>query len=119
MEAAPKVGRLAIIDSAGKMSDNIYLVGLVRPTGFGFAPDGFGSHAGVLFVADEGKLASQNNGEHDGRVYRLFKGMAREYASGLTDPTCLKFVGKTMVLCDPAAHGKPGSGAIVTLAPMY
>ncbi len=118
-EPAPKVGRIAIVDSSGKMKDDFYLVGLIRPTGFGFAPEGFGDHAGVLFVADQGKLAADNKGERDGCVYRLFKGMARRYATGLVDPTCLKFAGKTMVLCDPAAHGKPGSGALVTIAPSY
>ncbi len=118
-EIAPKVGRIAIIDGSGKMKDDFYLVGLIRPTGFSFAPEGFGNHAGVLFIADEGKLAADNKGERDGRVYRLFKGMAREYATGLVDPTCLKFAGKTMVVCDPAARGKPGAGALVTIAPMY
>ena len=118
-ETASRVGRIAIIDASGKMKDEFYLVGMIRPTGFAFAPEGFGDHAGVLFVADQGKLAAENNGERDGRVYRLFKGMAREYATGLVDPTCLKFAGKTMVLCDPAAHGKTNSGALVTIAPTY
>jgi hypothetical protein len=119
MEIATKVGRIAVIDRNGKMGDTPYLVGFNHPTGFGFAPEGFGSYADVLFVADAGKWASKNAGEHDGVVYRLFKGVAREYATGLVDPTCLKFVGKTMVLCDPAAHGKPGSGALMTIAPQY
>lgn len=119
MASVAKVGRIAVVDRTGKMTDTPYLVGLTRPTGFGFAPEGFGSYAGVLFVADAGRWASDNNGEHDGLVYRLFKGMAREYATGLVDPTCLKFVGKTMVLCDPAAHGKSGAGSLVTIAPMY
>jgi hypothetical protein len=118
-ETAPKVGRIAIIDPSGKMNDDFYLVGLIRPTGFAFAPEGFGDHTGVLFVADQGKLAADNKGEHDGRVYRLFKGMAREYGTGLVDPTCMKFAGKTMVLCDPAAHGKTNSGALVTISPAY
>jgi len=37
-ESAAKVGRIAIIDSSGKMKDEFYLVGLIRPTGFAFAP---------------------------------------------------------------------------------
>lgn len=118
-ETASRVGRIAIIGPDGKMADNPYLVGFIRPTGFGFAPDGFGNYAGVLFIADAGKWASENSGEHDGRVYRLFKGVAREYATGMVDPTCLKFVGKTMVLCDPAAHGKTGAGALLAIAPGY
>ena len=118
-EPAPKVGRIAIIDASGKMRDEFYLVGLIRPTGFAFAPEGFGDHAGVLFIADQGKLAADNNGEHDGHVYRLFKGMARDYGTGLVDPSCLKFAGKTMVLCDPAARGKTNSGELVTISPTY
>ena len=118
-EPAPKVGRIAIIDPSGKMRDEFYLVGLIRPTGFAFAPEGFGDHKGVLFVADQGKLAADNNGEHDGHVFRLFKGMARDYGTGLVDPSCIKFAGKTMVLCDPAARGKTNSGALVTIAPAY
>jgi hypothetical protein len=100
------------------MSENPYLVGFIRPTGFAFAPDGFGSYAGVLFIADAGKWASENKGDHDGRVFRVYKGVAREYATGMVDPTCMKFVGKTMVLCDPAAKGKTGTGALITIAPM-
>ena len=118
-ETASRVGRIAIIDASGKMRDEFYLVGLIRPTGFAFAPEGFDNHAGVLFVADQGKLAAENKGERAGRVYRLFKGMPREYATGLVDPTCLRFAGKTMVLCDPAARGKTNSGALVTIAPTY
>lgn len=118
MESAAKVGRIAIVGRDGKLADNPYLVGFIRPTGFAFAPPGFGNYSGVLFVADEGRMASENGGERDGRIYRLFKGVAREYATGMVDPSALKFVGTTMVICDPAAHGKPGSGALLAIAPM-
>ncbi|MFZ0887901.1 MAG: hypothetical protein WA005_05560 [Candidatus Binataceae bacterium] len=119
METAAKVGRIAIVGRDGKLGGDPYLVGFIRPTGFAFAPSGFASYGRVLFIADAGRLASENAGEHDGRIYRVFKGVAREYATGMVDPSALKFVGNTMVICDPAAHGKPGSGALLTIAPMY
>jgi hypothetical protein len=68
-------------------------------------------------ISDTGKLASENNNERDGSVYRVEKGIARGFASGLMDPTDMKFIGSKAVICDPAEKGK-GQGAIVIISSM-
>lgn len=118
MQGSARIGRIEVVDARAKVSNDPYLVGFMRPTGFAFAPVGFGSYGGALFIADAGKLAADSEGRPDGVVYRVYKGVARSFATGLVDPTSLRFVGKTMVLCDPAARGKKGAGAIVTIGSM-
>jgi hypothetical protein len=114
MAGASKVGRIGIVAPDGKMKDDVYLVGFIRPTGFAWSPESFGSYGGDLFIADTGKLVSESD-TRDGVVYRVDKGLARPYAAGLMDPTDLKFIGKKIVICDPAEKGK-GQGAIVIIS---
>ena len=114
MGGASKVGRISIVGADGKMKDDIYLVGFIRPTGFAWSPSSFGSYGDELMIADLGKSASENNNDRDGTVYRVEKGIARPFAAGLMDPTDLKFVGSKIVICDPAEKGQ-GQGAIVIL----
>ncbi|MDO8434570.1 MAG: hypothetical protein Q7S58_19405 [Candidatus Binatus sp.] len=114
MAGASKVGRIAIVAPDGKMKDDVYLVGFIRPTGFAWSPSNFGSYGGDLFIADTGKLVAESD-NRDGGVYRVDKGLARPYAAGLMDPTDLKFFGKKIVICDPAEKGK-GQGAIVIIS---
>jgi hypothetical protein len=118
MGGASKIGRLGVIGADGKLKDDPYLVGFIRPTGFGYSPGGWGSYPNAFFIADTGKLAEQNHGEADGTLLRVYKGVARPFAGRLVDPTCLKFIGNKMVLCDPAAKGKAGDGAIVVISSM-
>ncbi len=113
MAGASKVGRIGIVSADGKMKDDVYLVGFVRPTGFAWSPSSFGSYGDELFIADTGKLVTES-AERDGVIYRVEKGLARPFASGLMDPTDLKFIGKKIVICDPAEKGK-GQGAIVII----
>jgi hypothetical protein len=115
MGGASKVGRIGIVMADGKMKDDVYLVGFIRPSGFGFSPSSFGSYGDELFIADTGKFVGENNGDRDGVVYRVDKGIARPFASGLMDPTDLKFFGNKIVICDPAEKGK-GQGAIVVIS---
>lgn len=117
IQGSARVGRIDMVDASGKVSNDPYLVGFMRPTGFAFAPAGFGSYGGALFIADAGKWAAESDGEPDGTIYRVYKGVARSFATGLVDPSNLRFIGGTMVLCDPAAKGKKG-GAIVTIGSM-
>ena len=114
---AAKVGRIGMIGPDGKLKDDVYLVGFIRPSGFAWSPSSFGSYSDELMIADTGKFASENNNERDGTVYRVEKGIARGFASGLMDPTDLKFVGSKAVICDPAEKGK-GQGAIVIISSM-
>jgi hypothetical protein len=112
---AAKVGRISMIGADGKMQDEVYLVGFTRPSGFAWSPSSFGSYSDELMIADTGKFASENNNERDGTVYRVEKGIARGFASGLMDPTDMKFIGSKAVICDPAEKGK-GQGAIVIIS---
>jgi hypothetical protein len=114
---ASKVGRISMVGADGKMKDEVYLVGFIRPSGFAWSPSTFGSYSDELMISDTGKLASENNNERDGSVYRVEKGIARGFASGLMDPTDMKFIGSKAVICDPAEKGK-GQGAIVIISSM-
>jgi len=113
--AASKIGRISIVGADGKMKD-VYLVGFIRPGGFGWSPSSFGSYGNELMVADTGKFGSENNYQRDGVVYRVEKGIAREFAGGLVDPTDMKFIGSKAVICDPAEKGKAQQGAIVIIS---
>ena len=110
-----KVGRIGMVGPDGKMKDEVYLVGFIRPSGFAWASSSFGSYSDELMIADTGKFASENNNERDGAVYRVEKGIARGFAAGLMDPTDMKFIGNKAVICDPAEKGK-GQGAIVIIS---
>ena len=112
---ASKVGRIGMVGADGKMKDDVYLVGFIRPSGFGWSPSSFGSYGDELMIADTGKFASENDNERDGSVYRVEKGIARPFAGGLMDPTDMKFIGNKAVICDPAEKGK-GQGAIVIIS---
>jgi len=112
---AAKVGRISMIGADGKMKDEVYLVGFIRPSGFAWSPSSFGSYSDELMIADTGKFASENNNERDGTVYRVEKGIARGFSTGLMDPTDMKFIGSKAVICDPAEKGK-GQGAIVIIS---
>ncbi len=110
-----KVGRIGMVGADGKMKDEVYLVGFIRPSGFAWAPSNFGSYGDELMIADTGKFASENNNERDGAVYRVEKGIARGFAASLMDPTDMKFIGSKAVICDPAEKGQ-GQGAIVIIS---
>jgi hypothetical protein len=117
MGGASKIGRLSVIGADGKMKDDPYLVGFIDPTGFGYSPSNFGSYSGVAFICDMGK-PSGKGGEADGTISRVYKGVARPFAGNLSDPTCMRFLGNRLVLCDPAYKGKRGEGAIVVITSM-
>jgi hypothetical protein len=112
---ASKIGRISMVGADGKMKDDVYLVGFIRPSGFAWSPSSFGSYGDELMIADTGKFASENANERDGTVYRVEKGIARPFAAGLMDPTDMKFIGSKAVICDPAEKGK-GQGAIVIIS---
>jgi len=114
-EVASKVGRIATVGTDGVVKD-VYLVGFARPAGFGNSPSTFGTYGNEFFLADMGKPYDQSQ-ERDGSVLRLEKGIVRPYASGLMDPTDMKFVGNKLVICDPNEKGA-GQGAIVVINSM-
>ncbi len=112
---AAKVGRISIVGPDGKMKDEVYLVGFTRPSGFEWSPSTFGSYGDELMIADTGKFASENDNARDGSIYRVDRGVALGFASGLMDPTDMKFISNKAVICDPAEKGK-GEGAIVIIS---
>lgn len=112
---ASKVGRISMVSADGKMNNDPYLVGFIRPSGFAWSPSSFGSYGDALMIADTGKFASENDNYRDGAIYRVEKGLARPFASGLMDPTDMKFINNKAVICDPAEKGK-GEGAIVIIS---
>jgi hypothetical protein len=116
MGGAAKLGRIGIVGPDGKLKDDPYLVGFIRPTGFGTSPANWGSYGSVFFIVDYGKSASDEGGISDGAIYRVYKDVPRPYASNLADPTSMKFIGGKMVIADPAIRGKPGAGAIVVIS---
>ena len=63
---ASKVGRISMVGADGKMKDEVYLVGFIRPSGFAWSPSSFGSYGDELMIADTGKFASENDNERDG-----------------------------------------------------
>ncbi|HUO04181.1 MAG TPA: hypothetical protein VMU16_03180 [Candidatus Binataceae bacterium] len=116
MGIATKVGRIAIIGPDGKMGD-VYQIGFIRPSGFAMSPDNFGTYPNEFFIADTGKYYAENKGQRDGLIARVEKGAARTWATGLMDPTDLKFIGGKLVICDPAERGV-GGGSIVIISSM-
>jgi len=118
MEVAAKVGRINAFGPDGKQKTE-YSLGFVNPTGWGYAPAGFGSYAGNLMIVDAGRPAAKNAADRDGNVYRVDnKGVTRPFASGMVDPNCLRITNNALVIADPAEQGKPGKGAIVIISSM-
>ncbi len=74
---AAKVGRISIVGADGKMKDEVYLVGFIRPSGFEWSPSTFGSYGDELMIADTGKFASENDNERDGNIYRVDRRISR------------------------------------------
>jgi hypothetical protein len=116
MAGAAKVGRIGVVAPDGKLKDDPYLVGFIKPTGFGTSPANWGSYGDTFFIVDYGKEASAEGGAADGAIYRVYKSVPRPYASNFADPTCMKFIGNKMVIADPALKGSPGQGAIVVIS---
>jgi hypothetical protein len=113
---ASKLGRIGIVGTDGKLKDDPYLVGFVRPSGFGTSPPNWGSYGAVFFIVDSGKPASEEGGIADGAIYRVYKDVPRPYASNLADPTSMKFIDGKMVIADPAIKGSAGQGGIVVIS---
>ena len=116
MGGAAKLGRIGVVTPDGKLKDDPYLVGFIRPTGFGTSPANWGSYGDTFFIVDYGKPSTDENGGIDGAIYRVYKDVPRPYASNLADPTCMKFIGNKMVMADPAGKGAPGQGTIVVIS---
>lgn len=118
-EVSLKVGRIIAFGPDGKQKTE-YMIGFgALPTGWGYAPGGFGTYGGQMLILDAGRPADKNAAGRDGNLYRVDKkGVVRPFASGMVDPNCMRIVGKTVVIADPSEQGKPGKGAIVVISSM-
>src|SRR5690348_15478328 len=90
-EVSLKVGRIIAYGLFGKQK-TAYEIGFgALPTGWGYAPGGFGNYGGQMFILDAGRPADKNSGGRDGNLYRVDnKGVVRPFASGMVDPNCLQ-----------------------------
>jgi hypothetical protein len=79
---------------------------LLSPSGLGYAPDGFGTYAGDLFVADLGGMMPtpaprDKPPPRAGRVLRIDRtGQAHVFAEGFASPLGLRFIYRRMIVCD-------------------
>jgi hypothetical protein len=120
---------------AGVFADQPLVSGLHEPGPMAFAPEGFGTYGGELFITDAGDwnndigiVQSPNIGptdtvNNDGRVFRVTKdGKVELVASGLRNPVALAFSGKSLLVGDingdfHVGYQKFPDGFIVAIAP--
>lgn len=93
----PGTGVVLRVGPDGKVDPVPYAKGFTTPTGLAFAPPGFGSHAGELFVADavdfQIPVPMTQPVKSDGLIYRVTAdGALHPVASGLRNPMGLAFV---------------------------
>lgn len=101
---APR-GAIVRVRPDGGIEDEPVASGLAVPTGMDFAPEGFGSYGGQLFVADAGDFGipvkMTQPVADDGTVYRITPdGRAHLVASGFFNPSGVRFVGEALWISD-------------------
>jgi hypothetical protein len=89
------VGAVARVTPDGKIEETLFAEGFVRPLGLAFAPPGFGSYGGNLFVTDTGRPSGVSVREPsgtNGSIYRITPdGQRHLVASGFSTPVGLSF----------------------------
>ncbi|MGH7965883.1 MAG: hypothetical protein ACRERD_29375 [Candidatus Binatia bacterium] len=100
-----KGGSIVRVSPDGTVADAPFVTGLDQPCGMIFAPEGFGTYGGQLFVADSGDFNSPvpmtQNVKHDGRLYRVTaKGGLTLVASGFLNPTGVAVIGNRLLVSD-------------------
>ena len=98
-------GKILRVSADGTVADEPFVTGLDQPCGMIFAPEGFGTYAGQLIVADSGDFHSPvpmtQQVKHDGRLYRVTPTSELALiASGFANPTGLAFLDKRLVVSD-------------------
>lgn len=102
----PGFATITQVTADGKVLPQFLVEDLLAPSGLAFAPAGFGSYAGNLFIADLGGLMltpapRDKPPPRNGRILRVDQsGKAVPFAQGLASPMGLRFVGSRMVVCD-------------------
>lgn len=98
-------GSIVRVSADGKVAEEPFVTGLDQPCGMLFAPEGFGTYGGQLFVADSGDFNSPvpmtQNVKNDGRLYRVTpKGELTLVASGFLNPTGVAIIGNRLLISD-------------------
>jgi hypothetical protein len=98
-------GLILSVSPDGKINEQPFAKGFDSPLGMDFAPEGFGSHGGELFVADTGEIQAPAPMTQplraDGKLYRVTKGGAiKLVASGFINPAGVRFVGHRLWVTD-------------------
>ncbi|MFI5397959.1 MAG: hypothetical protein ACHQ9S_20670 [Candidatus Binatia bacterium] len=104
-DAVAKRGAIVRVRPDGTIEDDPVATGLAVPSGMDFAPEGFGSYGGQLFVADAGDfdipVKMTQPVANDGTVYRITPdGRAHLVASGFFNPSGVRFVGNALWISD-------------------
>lgn len=98
-------GAIVRVRPDGSIEDEPVASGLAVPTGMDFAPQGFGSYGGQLFVADAGDFGipvkMTQPVANDGAIYRITPdGRTHLVASGFFNPSGVRFVGEALWISD-------------------
>ena len=102
----PGFATVTQITADGRVLPQYLVENLDTPSGLAFAPAGFGSYGGSLFVADIGGImlipAPRDKAPpRNGRILRVDSdGKAVPFASGFASPLGLRFIGQRMIVCD-------------------
>jgi hypothetical protein len=90
----------------GQVLPQFLVEGLQVPSGIAYAPAGFGSYAGDLFIADIGgatpmPVPKDKALPRNGRIHRVDKdGKLHTFAQGFAMPLGLRFIRNRMIVCD-------------------
>lgn len=100
-----KGGAIVRVSPDGKVDEKPVATAPTALTGMDFAPEGFGAHAGHLFVAELGSMQSPvpmtQTLPADGKVHRVTpEGQLQRVASGLINPLGVHFVNKKLWVSD-------------------
>jgi hypothetical protein len=102
----PGFATVTQITADGRMLPQYLVENLDTPSGLAFAPAGFGSYGGNLFIADLGGImpipAPRDQAPpRKGCILRVASdGKAVPFAQGFATPLGLRFIGGRMIVCD-------------------
>ena len=102
----PGFATVTQITADGRVLPQYLVENLDTPSGLAFAPAGFGSYGGSLFIADIGGImpipAPRDQAPpRNGRILRVGSdGRAVPFANGFASPIGLRFIGQRLIVCD-------------------
>jgi len=101
----PLNGAILRVLPDGSIDPKPVYMGSTRPTGFEYAPKGFGKYGGQLFFADMGAIQipvpMTQAVDADAAIYRVDNdGKAQLVASGFHNPLAIRFIGNELWVTD-------------------